>query len=111
MGEEEKAKGTNSFDSQLKRKSGTGLLSEVRNDFGAGSQVYVSLLSTVQDVRAGKLVSSEAAQTAEAILKACEPRVPPEKIQRYCELILDINSAKEKGGLSTEAEAFIPSEN
>ena len=107
--QKEEANGTNHFDSKLKQQIGTTLLSEVRKDFGAGSQVYVNILSTVQEIRSGKLTSSEAARMAEATLNACEPRVPPKKIQEYCELIAGIKIVKDKEGLSSEAAAFIPS--
>ena len=101
---------SNLYDSALQEKSASILLAEVRKEFGAGSQVYVNVMSTIQDVKTGKVTAVAAAEMAEITLKACDPIVPKDKIARYCELIANIERRDPQGGLSTAAESFLPAE-
>ena len=82
----------------------------MRKDFGAGSQVYVTVMGMIQDVQKGKVTPAVAAQMAEITLKACEPRVPKGKIARYCELLTRIDNGKGQAGLSSAAESFLPTD-
>ena len=102
--------GPNYYDSSLQQKSESALLTEVRKDFGAGSQVYVTVMGMIQDVQKGKVTPAVAAQMAEITLKACEPRVPKGKIARYCELLTRIDNGKGQAGLSSAAESFLPTD-
>jgi hypothetical protein len=100
----------NHYDSALKQKSESVLLLEVRKDFGAGSQVYLTVMGMVQDVQKAKVTPAVAAQMAEITLKACEPRVPKDKIARYCELLANIDNGKGQAELSSAADSFLPAD-
>ena len=64
----------------------------------------------LKDVQKAKVTPAVAAQMAEITLKACEPRVPKDKIARYCELLANIDNGKGQAELSSAADSFLPAD-
>ena len=77
----------NHFDDKLGTKSETVLLRMVRNDYGAGTEPYINIMSIIGDVKGGKMSAKDAAVRAEVVLASCSPIVGKERRVGYCKLI------------------------
>ena len=104
----------------LNKKPASVLMSTVRKDFGAGSEVYVNVVDLIAKIKSKQMTAEEGASRAEYVLRACTPPVKEIKRKEYCTLLSQIGKNRKnnktktatakngEGKLSISAQKFLP---